>query len=174
MQQPKGGVSLTNSLEYQDALLYGAGDEKLGSILDGGAKEGKKLRNKFLTGLPTYKILLEKASKAATKGWLRGIDGRKIFIRHEHAALNSLLQSGGSICVKMAMCRWADVLIKKKVPFKLIGTFHDEVQAECAPQHADIVGDEFCKAMTWVSDYLKMRVTLAGEYKVGSSWYDCH
>lgn len=156
------------------ALLYGAGDAKIGSIIDGDEKVGKRLRNKFLKGLPKYAILIDRVSKAAERGWIRGIDGRKIFIRHKHAALNSLLQSAGSIMVKKAMVHWAEALTKQGIPFKLVGTFHDEVQAECPPEYADVVGQQFCDSMRIVGQQLNMRCELAGEYKVGKSWRDCH
>lgn len=156
------------------ALLYGAGDEKLGSIIDGDANTGKRLRNKFLTGLPKYATLIERVQKAAKKGWLRGIDGRKIYVRHEHAALNSLLQSAGSICVKMGMVKWAQVLVKNKIPFKLLGTFHDEVQAETTPYWADAVGKAFADSLKWTGEHLKLNCPLTGEYMIGKNWAECH
>lgn len=156
------------------ALLYGAGDEKIGSIIDGDSDAGKRLRRKFLKGLPKLAILIERVGKAAERGYLKGIDGRKIYVRHKHAALNSLLQSAGSIMVKLAMQHWSQQLIKNGVPFKLVGTFHDEVQAECDPQSVDQVGQQFCDSMRIVGQQIGMRCELAGEYKVGQSWYDCH
>lgn len=156
------------------ALMYGAGDEKLGSIMEGDANTGKKLRKKFLTGLPKYGKLVDRVQAAAKRGYLRGIDGRKVFVRHEHAALNTLLQSAGSICVKMAIVKWYTVLSKSNVKFKLLGTFHDEIQAECTPDVADTVGQSFVSSMKWVGTYLKLNCQLDGEFKVGANWKDCH
>lgn len=156
------------------AFLYGAGDEKLGSIIDGDAAAGARLRKKFLTGLPKLAKLIERVKKAAAKGWLLGIDGRKIYVRHEHAALNSLLQSAGSIAVKVAMVKWAHELQKNKVPFKLLGTFHDEVQAETLPEWGETVGLAFVMACAWAGRHLKLRCPLSGEYMIGKNWAQCH
>jgi len=156
------------------ALLYGAGDEKLGSIIDGDANTGKRLRRKFLTGLPKYATLIERVQTASKKGWLKGLDGRKIYVRHEHAALNSLLQSAGSIAVKVALVKWAQVLVKNKVPFKLLGTFHDEVQAETTPECGETVGLTFQQACAWAGRYLKVNCPLSGEYMIGNNWAECH
>jgi DNA polymerase I-like protein with 3'-5' exonuclease and polymerase domains len=41
-------------------LIYGAGDAKLGQIVGGGAKEGKKIRDTFLTQLPALRNLIKK------------------------------------------------------------------------------------------------------------------
>ncbi len=85
------------------ALVYGAGDEKIGSVVGGTRKQGKELKQRFLDNLPTFKTLKDNVQRAAKRGFLKGIDGRKIYIRHEHAALNSLLQGGGAIVMKKAL-----------------------------------------------------------------------
>ena len=72
------------------ALVYGAGDEKIGSIIKGSRAEGKKLRERFLSSLPTYKSLKERVDRAASKNYLKGLDGRKLYIRNKHSALKHL------------------------------------------------------------------------------------
>lgn len=156
------------------ALLYGAGDAKLGSIIDGDEKMGARMRKKFFKGLPKYAELIDKVKIAAKKGWLKGLDGRKIYVRHQHAALNSLLQSAGSISVKVSMAKWAYELAAKGVPFKLLGTFHDEIQAETTPEHAEMVGQAFVQACGWAGKHLKVACPLSGEYMVGKNWAECH
>ena len=48
--------------------------------------------------------------------YLKGIDGRKIYIRHEHAALNSLLQGGGAIVMKKGLERYLKQDLRYGVP----------------------------------------------------------
>lgn len=85
---------------------YGAGDGKIGSIVAPLAKEsvqkkaGKKLKESFLAKTPALDQLKKTVGKAAKRGWLRGLDGRKVYVRSEHAALNTLLQSAGAIICK--------------------------------------------------------------------------
>src|SRR3546814_6601123 len=83
----------SSDLEHNDAFLYGAGDAKLGSIIGKGARAGAQLRARFLAKFPALAKLIKAVKAAAKKGWLKGLDGRKIPVRSEHAALNSLLQS---------------------------------------------------------------------------------
>lgn len=72
------------------AFIYGAGNEKIGSIIGKGAGAGGKLKKKFLEGLPALKNLIDAVkSKAARNGYLVGLDKRHIPIRNEHAALNT-------------------------------------------------------------------------------------
>ena len=71
------------------ALLYGAGNAKIGSIVGGDAAAGARLRQQFLDGFPAFASLL-RAVKAAVenKGHDRP-DLRKLVVRSEHAALNT-------------------------------------------------------------------------------------
>ena len=99
------------------ALVYGAGDAKIGSIVGGNKDSGKKLKETFFTNLPTLRSLRERVCRAASRGYLKGIDGRKIYVRSEHAALNTLLQGGGAIVMKKALA-----LLDYK--FKLVALIH--------------------------------------------------
>src|SRR3546814_19764457 len=114
----RGGDGLTHRLEHNDAFLYGAGDAKLGSIIGKGARAGAQLRARFLAKFPALAKLIKAGKAAAKKGWLQGLDGRKIPVRSEHAALNSLLQSAGAVirseerrvgkeCVRKGRSRWS-------------------------------------------------------------------
>src|SRR5690606_14956838 len=86
------------------AFLYGAGPEKIGSIVGGGAKEGKILIDRFLANVPALQKLKDKiARNLEKKDTLPGLDGRRLRIRSEHAALNQLLQGGGAIVMKKAL-----------------------------------------------------------------------
>jgi DNA polymerase-1 len=97
-------ISRDTAKTFFYAFLYGAGDEKLGKIIkpEASAEEHKRIgaaaRKKFLKGLPALKKLLEAVqSKAAAKGYLRLLDGRRCYTRSQHAALNSLLQGDGAV-----------------------------------------------------------------------------
>ena len=82
------------------ATLYGAGPSKIGSIVDGTAKDGQAILDRFYQGTPALSRLMAKVKSMASKGYVRGLDGRKIIVRSEHAALNSLLQGCGAIIAK--------------------------------------------------------------------------
>jgi len=92
------------------AFLYGAGDAKIGSIVDGTKRDGAKLKAKFLKNTPSLGSLRERVGNASARGYLLGLDGRKLYIRSEHAALNTLLQSAGAIIMKKACKYWTSML----------------------------------------------------------------
>jgi hypothetical protein len=95
------------------AFLYGAGNEKIGSIVMPYADSAKKkkaggeLKARFLKGLPKLDKLIKRVTNAVESrgergtATVKGIDGRRIRIRASYAALNSLLQSCGAVVCKM-------------------------------------------------------------------------
>jgi DNA polymerase-1 len=44
------------------------------------------------------------------KGWLRTLDGRRVYVRSDHAALNTLLQCAGAIICKRWICNFSQRL----------------------------------------------------------------
>ena len=156
------------------ALVYGAGDAKIGSVAGGGLKKGKELKQTFFKNLPTLKTLKDKVQKAAERGFLKGIDGRKIYIRSQHAALNSLLQGGGAIVMKKALCFLHALIELNNIDAKFVANIHDEWQIEVAEEQADFVGQLGVKAIERASEHFNMRCPLTGEYKIGGDWSETH
>ena len=156
------------------ALVYGAGDEKIGSVVGGSRKQGRELKERFLDNLPTFKTLKDKVQGAAKRGFLKGIDGRKIYIRHEHAALNSLLQGGGAIVMKKGLEILERKLKLRGVPFKFVANIHDEWQIEVPDTDANNIGDWAVESLREAGEHFKMRCPLDGEYKIGGDWSETH
>jgi len=156
------------------ALVYGAGDAKIGSVVGGSRKQGKELKQRFLDNLPTFKTLKDKVQGAAKRGYLKGIDGRKIYIRHEHAALNSLLQGGGAIVMKKALEILANKLELNTTQFKFVANIHDEWQVEVAECRANKVGQLAVQSIIDAGKHFNMRCPLDGEYKIGGDWSETH
>jgi DNA polymerase I len=156
------------------ALVYGAGDEKLGAVVNGTRKDGKALRNTFLTNLPSLKVLTEQVRRAASRGYLKGLDRRNIFIRSEHAALNTLLQGGGAIVMKKALCILHESIAREKLDAHFVANIHDEWQLEVAENHADQVGKLGVQAIEQAAIYFKLRCPLTGKYKIGDNWSETH
>lgn len=154
------------------ALLYGAGDAKLGAILGGTAKDGKRARDSYLRNMPAFGRLVRKVESLASEGSLPGIDGRRVWIRHQHAALNTLLQSCGAIVMKQALVIAYNKLCN--VPHKFVANVHDEFQVETTPEHADLVGRTLVQSIIEAGEQLNLRCPLDGEYKVGKTWAETH
>ena len=156
------------------ALVYGAGDAKIGSVAGGGIKKGKELKQTFFKNLPSLKDLKEKVQKASNRGFLKGLDGRKIYVRSQHAALNTLLQGGGAIVMKKAMCILQELINLNTLDAKFVANIHDEWQIQVKESQADFVGRLGVEAIEKASEYFNMRCPLTGEYKIGDNWYETH
>ena len=156
------------------AFLYGAGPAKIGTIVGGGSKEGQKIIDKFLSATPALQKLRILVSKYAEKGWVPGLDGRRIWVRSEHAALNSLLQGAGAIVMKKALCIFYDKIKANKWPVKLVANVHDEFQFECPAEIAEEAGKAARMSIIEAGEHYKLRCPLDGEYKIGRSWKQTH
>ena len=156
------------------ALVYGAGDEKIGSIIKGSRAEGKRLRERFLSSLPTYRTLKERVDRAASKNYLKGLDGRKLYIRNKHAALNTLLQGAGAILMKKALVDLDSVLKLNAIDYRFVANIHDEWQIEVKESQADFVGETAVKSIIEAGVHFNLRCPMDGEYKVGGNWSDTH
>lgn len=156
------------------ALLYGAGDAKLGAVAGGGESAGRLLRERFMSNLPAYASLKGRISQEAVQGWVNGLDGRLLHIRSEHAALNTLLQSAGAIVMKKALCLLQEYAKLWGLDYYFVGNIHDEVQAEVRSDQADKYGRLAVSCLEAAGIELGLNCKLTGEYKVGSSWAETH
>ena len=156
------------------ALIYGAGNKKLGNVVGGNQEDGKRLRQHFFDNKPTFKHLGDKVKRAARKGYLKGLDGRKIFVRSEHSALNSLLQGGGAILMKRALAMLDSLIKLQTLDAKFVANIHDEWQIEVREDLADFVGKLAVNCIQTAGNYYELRCPLDGEYKVGGDWSETH
>jgi len=156
------------------AFLYGAGDAKIGSIVDGSQRTGAKLRQRFLDNTPALAELRERVSIASQRGHLRGLDGRCLHVRSEHSALNTLLQSAGAVVMKKALAIFSQYAPKWNLDYKLLGSIHDEYQLEARADHADKVGYLMVESIKAAGLAFEMNCHLDGEYKVGNNWAETH
>jgi DNA polymerase-1 len=156
------------------ALLYGAGDAKLGSVAKQGKARGRELRNKFLDSLPSFKHLVQRVQRESKKGFLKGLDGRKITVRSEHAALNTLLQSAGAIVMKEALVILEKSIQDMRLDARFVANVHDEWQIECRESVADKVGKLGVEAIIQAGKNLNLNCPLDGDYHVGDGWHETH
>lgn len=165
--------SRDNAKTFIYAFLYGAGDAKIGKIVGGDAEDGKRLKAKFLAGLPALGSLLAYVKWRTKKhGSIIGIDGRLIPVRSEHMALNTQLQSDGAIIAKVAFVLANKALQDKPVKFLL--NIHDEFQVECPPEMGHEVGKTLVSCMEQAGKLLKVMIPITGEYKIGQTWAETH
>lgn len=154
------------------ALLYGAGDTRIGNLIGGTRKDGAQARENYLRNMPAYAGLLRRVASLSENGSFPGIDGRRVFIRHTHSALNTLLQSCGAIVMKQALVLAVEKL--KDIPHQFVANVHDEFQVETSPEHAEVVGNALVQSIVEAGKVLGLRCPLDGEFKVGKTWAETH
>jgi len=156
------------------AFLYGAGPSKIGQIAGGSYGDGLDLIEKFLSNTPALKALRQRIEKCTDKGYLEGLDGRKLFIRSAHSSLNTLLQGAGAIVMKEAVVLLDKALKELKLPHKFVANVHDEWQIEVPEWAGHAVGMQAVYAIREAGKTLGLNCPLDGEYKVGKTWADTH
>lgn len=168
------------------AFIYGAGDQKLGTIVlpdcDNSkelVKAGKKLRKRFLDSTPGLRRLVEGVRvKASRDKKLMAVDGRVLKIRSVHSALNTLLQSAGAIATKTATVIFRELLESRGYVMErdwcLVAHVHDEWQTECLTEIAPYVAECAVQSIVLAGERLGMRCPLTGAAKIGKTWADTH
>jgi DNA polymerase I-like protein with 3'-5' exonuclease and polymerase domains len=172
------------------AMIYGAGDFKIGQIVLKAAKAratrqrcvhvGRQVRAKLQKNLPALiKVINAVRSQVRKRGWLKGLDGRRLDIRSEHSSFNMLLQSFGAIVMKKAL-----LLLDARLQFELklqpgkdyefVGNIHDEWQIDAKPDYAQAVGERAAQAIADAGKHFNSRCELSGGFDVGSNWAETH
>ncbi len=173
-QRLAGLESRNQAKTFIYALLYGAGDAKLGTVVGRGRDAGTKLRRQFFDNLPSFKALTTRVQSQAKGGFLKGLDGRKLTVRSPHAALNTLFQGAGAIVMKQAMVTFNEAIESQVLRAKFVGNIHDEWQLECHEDDAHAVGKAGVEAIRQATHLLNLNCPLDGEYQVGDNWSETH
>ena len=157
------------------ALIYGAGDSKIGSVVGGNSKVGASLRNRFLNNLPSLRNLTTSVERAAsTRKYLKALDGRHIHIRKVYSSLNTLLQGGGAVIMKTALVLLHNRIKQLNLDASFVGNIHDEWQIEVREDQAEQVGQLGVQALKDTTEVLKLNCPLDGEYQIGDNWSETH
>lgn len=157
------------------ALLYGAGDAKIGAVVDGSYKQGSKLRERFMKNMPAYRKFSEEViKKGTTKGKLKAIDGRILDVRSAHASINTLIQGSSAVLMKEWFIQTDKVLRQEKVNANIVAMVHDEMVIEAEESACTIVRDSVKEAMSRVNDKFKLRCPLDCDFQTGKNWSEIH
>jgi DNA polymerase I-like protein with 3'-5' exonuclease and polymerase domains len=173
-QNAAGLESRDKAKTFIYAFIYGAGSKKIGSIIGGSERDGERTKEKFLRATPSLRSLREKVERVAQRRWVRGLDQRKIIIRHPHAALNTLLQGAGAIVMKYALTLLEEYVIRKQIKAFPVVNVHDEFQYEVEESRAEEFGRLAVQSIIDAGKQLNVRCPLNGEYKIGNNWSETH
>ena len=176
----KIGVTRSQVKTISYAFLYGAGNVKLGHSYDKQLSEnkakakGKEIREAYIAAIPGLAELLTGVRQRAEDGYLKAIDGRKVYLTSPHCALNYLLQSSSAILAK----RWLLINQKTINSTELCATqlafIHDELQFECSPEHAGDLSTSLVYSAAAAGEYYKLRCPIAAEAVIGETWANTH
>lgn len=182
------GISRSVAKRLLYATMYGGGDAKLGSIVEPLASEGrqrslgKQLRAKLMAAMPSLNQAIKAIHKESrmNQSTIAGLDGRRLFIRSKHAALNLRLQSDGALIAKK-WCLLVDDLFYEEgwdhgvdADYAFCSWSHDEIQVAVREDLADRAAEIMEAAAPMAGDHFGFNCPVAAESKVGMNWAETH
>ncbi len=161
------------------AFIYGAQDKKLGAIMGKGQRAGAESRAKLLGEYPALgKLVADVHRSVDQKGYLIGLDGRRLHVRSKHSSLNTLLQSAGALLMKkgLVILDWRlKEVFAPGIEYEFVANVHDEWQIECANKYiAESVGKTGVDCLASAGLDFKFPCKISGEYKIGKNWEETH
>lgn len=158
------------------STLYGGGDALIGQIAGGGVQRGRELKANYDKAVPAFATLKKNLKTAYKRGYIKAIDGRKLKIRSEHRCLSQLLQSCGSIVSKQwVMMTYDEIKKQHGDDAYIVGWVHDEIQVACRTKEvAEHVGNISRRMAEASGVALGIKIAIAAEYSVGTTWADTH
>lgn len=174
-----------------NCLTYGGSPPKLARTLGLPEWRGEELYQAFWEANPALTQFRERVTLYwETKGkkkFIQGVDGRKVFTRSKHALVNTAFQSCGAIVMDYSglfMDKWlGGITVDEDCSpcyyyqgdkIYRVGYWHDEYLWEVPEEHAEAIGRLGVKSIVKAGEFLKLRVPLDGEYKIGNTWADVH
>lgn len=180
------GRGIAKRLLY--AAMYGGGDGKLGSIVEPLASEGrqrslgKQLRAKLMAAMPSLNLAIKAIHKESrmNHSTIRGLDGRRLFIRSKHAALNLRLQSDGALIAKK-WCLLTDDLFYDEgwdhgvgLDYAFCSWSHDEIQVAVRNDLAERAAEIMESAAPMAGKHFNFMCPVTAESNIGDNWAMTH
>lgn len=190
------GIDVT----YHDAktlnygALFGASPRKLAKTAGCTIETGELIQKAIFGVAPGFQSLIDNlkaewkrnAKRRINKwgkieyydGWVRGLDGRPIFIEAEHTLLVYMLQSDESICMSAAYCKLYSDATKAFGPhgdkWGFVIWMHDEYQAEVREDIAEDFARLAEEAIKWAGNFYHIKCEQKGESDIGVNWAETH
>lgn len=173
-QQAAGLATRDEAKTFIYTLIFGGGDAKLGAVVGSSAQAGRKLRDQFFRNVPAFRELKTQLDVAADKGWIYGLDKRRLKIRSKHSVMSTLIQSAGAVLCKQWLVEINHAINEAGLDAQVIAWVHDEVQISVKKGDEDVVGDIARRAAEKAGEAYSFRCPIAAEYAVGRTWRDTH
>lgn len=172
-------INRDNCKTFVYSIMFDATDKRLGSEVNQGPKIGKLVRKAIFSEVVGFDKFVNKAKeKFKEQGFVRGLDGRKLFVREQRKVVMTLIQSYEAIVMKMFLVILDDMLqhigLVPGHSYEFVSNVHDEVQIEALPDHEDLISDCCYSAMLKAGQNLGTKCPMRAEVKVGETWLDTH
>lgn len=172
------------------ALVFGSKEWNLGRValtetpgktLNRQAQKemGLELREILLETMPGLKKVIEYITlRYNDLGYLNGLDGRKLWIRKPDKLLSPLIQSAGSVVMKVTKINFWNSMRSAGyvhgVDFGLVGDVHDEGLWECPEEIAERSIDIFNESIEQAGVELDTKCPMAAKGAYGANWALIH
>jgi hypothetical protein len=172
------------------ALIYGAQDFKLGTVIDPALalkpqeakRVGAEMRRRLMTRIPALGMVVKNIQRQAKSGMLDALDGRKLFVRAQHAALNTLLQGAGATIAKQWCVNFAEYCEEDGLKhgwdgdFAILAWIHDELQVAVRddPRIIEICQRNIIQAAYDAGMQFGFRLPVDVDVKFGKTWAQTH
>lgn len=172
------------------ALIYGAQDFKLGTVIDPAlalkptqAKSvGAEMRRRLMTRIPALGQVVKNIQRQSRSGMLDALDGRKLFVRAQHAALNTLLQGAGATIAKQWCVNFHEYCLEDGLKhgwdgdFAIVAWIHDELQVAVRddPRIREICERNIEAAAFDAGMQFGFRCPVDVDVKFGRRWSETH
>lgn len=110
-------------------------------------------------------------------GYIKGLDGRPIYVPTERQCLVYALQSDEAIMMTKAYNLLHERLAKKYKwgeEYGVISWYHDEYTIECNPEIAEDVKKISEQCIADAGEYYKLSCPHIGNGAIGKNWFDIH
>lgn len=182
------GISRSVAKRLLYACAYGGGDAKLGYIVEPLSSEarqrslGKVLRQKLMSAMPSLQRAIKEihTEMRRNNNTIRGLDGRRLYVRSRHSALNLRLQSDGAMIAKKWCLLVDDAFYEEgwdhhpEAEYAFCSWSHDEIQVAVREDLAARAG-QLMEAMAPVAgEHFGFHCPVAAEHKIGDNWAMTH
>ena len=176
------------------AIFFNARDPRLGQTLKDGIagyarlkppripnrELGAAVRRGLETSLVGLSACIELVEKTFEKRkFLRGLDGRKLVPNGKRNSLMTIIQGGEAVIMKTALAIFGDEAVPANgwaydTDWAFVANVHDEVQMECRPELAEVIGAAFAGCIEEAGRRLELKCAFAGAFDIGDDWSQTH
>lgn len=129
-----GGKVVCKARPYAKTFIYawlmGCAAYKVSLILGCSLKQATAAMKSFIANTPGLEDFIYRKKMASQRGYMMGLDGRRIPIPSEFLAMPCYLQGFESVIMKLANVYWDNMLNKNDIFFLQCANVHDEWQTE--------------------------------------------